>query len=49
MIIPTVPINREHEKMKHNNYCIVASLKNDRTFNRVSQITITYYEHLSAA
>jgi len=32
--------------MKHSYYCIVASLKHDKTFNRVSQITITYYECL---
>ena len=39
----------EHEKMKHNCHCIVASLRGDKTFNRVSQITITYYKYLSAA
>ena len=31
----------EHQKRKHNYYCIAASLRHDQTFNRVSQISIT--------
>jgi hypothetical protein len=40
---------QENVKMKHNYYCIVPSLRCVKTFNRVSQITIIYYECLSAA
>jgi len=35
--------------MKQIYYCTVASLRCDKTFNRVSQITTTYYECWSAA
>lgn len=34
----------EHQTNKHNYYCIVASLRHDQNFNRVSQISITYSE-----
>jgi len=41
---------RENETMKQIYYCNVVSLRCDKTFNRVSQITITYYDVcLSAA
>jgi len=39
----------ENKTMKHSYYSIVVSLRCDKTFNRVSQVTITYYECLSAA
>ena len=31
----------EHQKRKHNYYCIAASLRHYQTFNKVSQISIT--------
>jgi len=31
----------EHQKRKHNYYCIAASLRHDQTFHKVSQISIT--------
>jgi len=31
----------EHQTKKHNYYCIVASLRHDQTFNRVSQISLS--------
>ena len=34
----------EQQTNKHNNYCIVASLRHDQNFNRVFQISITYLE-----
>jgi len=43
MAIPTIQINSENIK-GHKYYCIVASLRHDQNFNRVSQISITYSE-----